>query len=692
MKKNATLIILLFFTLVAKSQTTYFKAVLDGAQEVPANASTANGVVIVKYDATTKNLQLTGDYQNLTTNLSASHVHSPAAPGSTAGVLFSITNSGGTSGTLKASATLTLAQEADLVAGNMYVNVHSTTFSGGEIRGQLTSTTAGQTDYLTGRIQGAQEVPPNGTLAMGTVTTLLDKGTGMVYLTGSFTGLTAAASAAHIHKANPTVNGSVIIPLLVTADTKGTIHVASVITPGDMALMSAGGTYVNIHNAIYPGGEIRGQLIMESQMVYLKAVLQGSQEVPANASTAKGSVIVRYNTVTNSLELGGNYQNLTTDISASHIHGPAAPGVNASVLLPLANNLGTSGVLLGAATLTEPQEADLLAGLMYVNVHNATYSGGEIRGQLTTTTSGDQTYYFTGALAGTQEVPANASTATGNVAVLLDRITNEVFVVGSFSGLAAPASASHIHGSAAGTNGGVVVGLSATAAVAGTITGSAIVRSSFADSMVLGFSYVNVHNSSFSGGEIRAQLGNLVLPVKLTYFNGFKQNNKVILNWESTEELNLKQYSVEQQSRQAGSWNTKAIVSPKGGSVITKYSQVDIPLIDGSNQAIYRLKMTDIDGKIAYSPVLRIKLDKSTAALNVQTNPVANDRLKFMLSGLPVNKKASVAIIDFSGRVVLRTVAFSLINNSIDVTNLTAGIYKLVVQVDDTVLQQSFTK
>lgn len=692
MKKNFTLFLLLFIAAVAQSQTTYFKAVLDGTQEVPVNASAANGVVIVKYDGATKILQLTGDYQNVASGVVDSHVHSPAAPGSNASVLFPITNTGGTSGTLKGSATLTLAQEADLVAGNMYVNVHSTNFSGGEIRGQLTATTVGQTDYLTGRIQGAQEVPPNGSLAMGSVTTLLDKGTGMVYLTGSFSGLAAAANGAHIHKENPTINGLVIIPLQVTADIKGTIHVASVIAPADMAAMVAGGTYVNIHNATYTDGEIRGQLIMESQMVYLKALLQGSQEVPANGSTALGTVIVRYNTVTNSMELGGNYQNLTTVITMSHIHGPAAVGATATVISPLINNLGTSGLLAGAITLTETQEADLLAGLLYVNVHNSTYPDGEIRGQLTQTTSSNQTYYFTGALAGSQEVPANSSTANGNVAVLLDRITNQVFVVGNFSGLKVPASAGHIHRGAAGTTGNVVVTLSVTTAITGTVTGSAVVRSTFADSMILGFSYVNVHNSSFPGGEIRAQLGNLVLPVKLTYFNGFKQNNKVILNWESTEEINLKQYSIEQQSKQAGNWISKAIIAPKGGSTVTKYSQADAPFTDGSNNAIYRLKMTDIDGKIAYSPVLRIRLDKSAAALTVQTNPVVNNRLKFMMSGLPVNKKAAVAIIDFSGRVVLKTTAFSLVINNIDVTNLTAGIYKLVVQIDDVVLQQSFTK
>lgn len=692
MKRISTLLFIFLFSFAAQSQTTYLKAVLDGGQEVPANASTATGIAIVKYNTTTRVLELMGDYQNLTATITGSHIHSPAPVGSNAGVLVSVTNTGGTTGTLTGLITLTLAQETDLLAGNMYVNTHNASFPGGEIRGQLTTTTSGQTDFLTGRLQGAQEVPPNGSLATGSVMALLDKTTGMVYLTGSFTGLTAAATASHIHKANPTLNGGVIIPLTVSADTKGTVHIASAIGATDLVSMTGGGTYVNIHNASFPGGELRGQLIMESQMVYLKAVLQGSQEVPANASTARGTVIVRYNTITKALEVGGNYQNLSVAITASHVHSPAAVGANAGVLLSLANNGGTSGTLIGTMVLTAPQEADLLAGLMYVNVHNANFPGGEIRGQLTTTTSADQSYYFTGLLASSQEVPSNASIAAGNVAVLLDKITNEVFVVGNFSGLTSAATASHIHGGSAGMNGGVAVGLFATADVAGTITGTATVRSTFADSMVLGYSYVNVHNTSFPGGEIRAQLGNLVLPVKLTYFNGYKQANKVALLWESSEEINLKQYTIEQQGQEPGRWITKAVVAAKANNGASKYSMMDEPVLSGAKYAIYRLKMTDIDGKISYSPVIKINFSKSAVALSILSNPITNNQLKYLITGLPGNNKAVVSIIDFSGRVVAKATAQTLTNNAINVANLPSGIYKLVVRIDDNMLQQSFSK
>jgi hypothetical protein len=45
----------------------------------------------------------------------------------------------------------------------------------------------------------------------------------------------------------------------------------------------------------------------------------------------------------------------------------------------------TSGSFSGTATITDTQEADLLAGLWYVNIHTTTSSGGEIRGQVAAT-------------------------------------------------------------------------------------------------------------------------------------------------------------------------------------------------------------------------------------------------------------------------------------------------------------------
>ena len=116
-----------------------FVATLAGTQEVPPNASPAGGSV--QAVLTGSQLVVTGSFAGLLANYTASHIHRAPA-GSNGPVVYGLTPqlSSSTSGAyLAASNTtnLTPAQVADLLAGLYYVNVHSTVFPGGEIRGQL---------------------------------------------------------------------------------------------------------------------------------------------------------------------------------------------------------------------------------------------------------------------------------------------------------------------------------------------------------------------------------------------------------------------------------------------------------------------------------------------------------------------------------------------------------------------------
>jgi hypothetical protein len=65
---------------------------------------------------------------------------------------------------------------------------------------------------------------------------------------------------------------------------------------------------------------------------------------------------------------------------AAHIHGPADPGKNAGVVVPLTGSLKSP--IKGSKVLTSAEVADLEAGKYYVNIHTAANKGGEIRGQL----------------------------------------------------------------------------------------------------------------------------------------------------------------------------------------------------------------------------------------------------------------------------------------------------------------------
>ena len=112
----------------------------------------------------------------------------------------------------------------------------------------------------------------------------------------------------------------------------------------------------------------------------MKATLSAAQEVPATASQGSGTGTFNYDPTTKLLQYSVSYSGLTGPATAAHIHGPAAMGANAGVMVPFQNV--ASSPITGSATLNADQEKALLSGQTYVNVHTAAHPGGEIRGQI----------------------------------------------------------------------------------------------------------------------------------------------------------------------------------------------------------------------------------------------------------------------------------------------------------------------
>lgn len=117
-----------------------------------------------------------------------------------------------------------------------------------------------------------------------------------------------------------------------------------------------------------------------AMQVGLSATLSGAEEVPPNGATATGMMTGDYDSETNVLNFSVTYEGLSGDATAAHFHGPASPGENAPPTVPVDGALASP--IAGTATLTDAQEAELLAGMWYFNVHTAQYPDGEIRGQV----------------------------------------------------------------------------------------------------------------------------------------------------------------------------------------------------------------------------------------------------------------------------------------------------------------------
>lgn len=112
-----------------------FRATLAGSSEVPGNPSTATGTSTLTFNKDTKIFTVTTTYSGIATTVTGAHIHK-AAVGTAGGIIFPF-GSALASPIVFTSAALTADQETDLMAHLYYTNVHSTTYPGGEIRGQL---------------------------------------------------------------------------------------------------------------------------------------------------------------------------------------------------------------------------------------------------------------------------------------------------------------------------------------------------------------------------------------------------------------------------------------------------------------------------------------------------------------------------------------------------------------------------
>jgi len=110
------------------------------------------------------------------------------------------------------------------------------------------------------------------------------------------------------------------------------------------------------------------------------ATLTAGAEVSAGTSTGSGMATVSLDTATHEITYDVTFSGFASAASAAHIHGPAAAGKNAGVVVPLGNN--PTSPIHGTAKLTAEQEKQLAAGEYYVNVHTKNHPGGAIRGQL----------------------------------------------------------------------------------------------------------------------------------------------------------------------------------------------------------------------------------------------------------------------------------------------------------------------
>jgi hypothetical protein len=239
---------------------------------------------------------------------------------------------------------------------------------------------------------GSQEVPPTLSTAIGNGAVVVDPVTRIMKASVNTAGIFGIA--AHIHEAVPGVAGPIIFPLTEPAPGNGIWTTQVTLTEAQFNALKAGNYYFNVHSTAFPNGEIRGQILHQlpqsggtsaTTPITFINVLNSAQQIPATLSAATAIGIAIVDPVA---------KTLSTSIASAGIAGNAASiragtaGTNGPIVFSLIETAAGSGIWIAKVALTDAQIGAIASGGYYFEVRSVAFPEGEIRGQITQTTTG----------------------------------------------------------------------------------------------------------------------------------------------------------------------------------------------------------------------------------------------------------------------------------------------------------------
>jgi hypothetical protein len=244
-------------TLLATTGGRAFGVTLVGETESPAGDPVATADATVRLRAGQGQVCYRVTASDLATAAVAMHIHK-GAPGASGPVVIPLATpsaAGKAAGCAAASRTLVASILAN--PAGYYLNVHTSQFPNGAVRGQLSGTSAAAKGWVVAvDLKGTSE--PNAT---GSAVVRLRQEASLVCYRLHAASVTLPTVAAHIHRGAANVNGPVVVPF--TAP--GADGNSSGCTNADPALIgeiaaNPAGFYVNVHTKEHPAGAIRSQL------------------------------------------------------------------------------------------------------------------------------------------------------------------------------------------------------------------------------------------------------------------------------------------------------------------------------------------------------------------------------------------------------------------------------------------------
>ena len=201
---------------------------------------------------------------------------------------------------------------------------------------------------------------------------------------------------------------------------------------------------------------------------------------------------------------------------------------------------------------------------------------------------------------------------------------------------------------------------------------------SLTDSTSINFSITQDSASASSGRFMIVFRANNALPVSFVSVNAFRQNQYILVEWKVENESGLKEYGVEH-STDGTHFSTIAAIPALNISKATYQFPDNNPAI-GNNY--YRIRSLDMDGKIAYSAVVKIFNENIKSAISVYPNPLVDGKINLQFIGQP-SGNYRIRLFNSAGQELLVKTINHLSDNMSETIqlrkNLPHGIYQLEI-------------
>jgi len=167
------------------------------------------------------------------------------------------------------------------------------------------------------------------------------------------------------------------------------------------------------------------------------------------------------------------------------------------------------------------------------------------------------------------------------------------------------------------------------------------------------------------------------LPVKFVSFTVARKQDKVLVEWSTSQESNSSNFIVER-SENGTSWTAIASVKAAGeSSTLVNYSYTDKSI--NAPVVYYRVKQVDIDGSSTYTTVRTIKADSTTTEVTIAT---ASSKAVLVSFSQEVKSNVTIRLVSMSGQVIAqKNVSNPAGQVLFSVANMNTGVY--VVNVTD---------